>query len=206
VGAVPVTNTWLATSSHSTSSSWVDEVSSDPAHEYSKRPVKAACCQCLSRRPKGWTLHPIGPSNAIVLLPMWIVVAGLFGLVVGAAPGWLSWLNDRPVPRAVPVGGSVCGATWVFAGGGNGPGHMTRILDRLGAGGRRSWRPPGLVRPDSPEAQVPQAATCAGSESYRSGWWSTLTGSPRQPSHSHQDSTAFTTAVPTALPAPPRIA
>ncbi|GGN38573.1 hypothetical protein FHR83_005522 [Actinoplanes campanulatus] len=49
------------------------------------------------------------------LAALWIVVAGLFGLLVGAAAGWLSWLDERRVPRAVLVGGSACGATWVFA-------------------------------------------------------------------------------------------
>lgn len=49
------------------------------------------------------------------LAALWIVVAGLMGLMVGTAAGWLSWLDERRVPRAVLVGGSACGATWVLA-------------------------------------------------------------------------------------------
>jgi hypothetical protein len=49
------------------------------------------------------------------LAALWIVVTVLFGLLTGTAAGWLSWLDERRVPRAVLIGGSACGATWVFA-------------------------------------------------------------------------------------------
>ncbi|GAB3831901.1 hypothetical protein ACFPIJ_29235 [Dactylosporangium cerinum] len=49
------------------------------------------------------------------LAALWIVVVGLCGLLVGTAAGWLSWLDERRVPRAILVAGSACGATWVFA-------------------------------------------------------------------------------------------
>ncbi|GAA2530664.1 hypothetical protein Ahu01nite_094220 [Winogradskya humida] len=51
----------------------------------------------------------------LVLVGLYAVVALLAAALVGAFSGWLSWLDDRRVPRAVLVGGSASGAALVLA-------------------------------------------------------------------------------------------
>ncbi|KAB1947547.1 hypothetical protein F8271_04280 [Micromonospora sp. ALFpr18c] len=57
-----------------------------------------------------------GPAaNSYALVALWIVVVCLAALLVGAAAGWLSWLDDRRVARAVLVGGSAAGGAVALA-------------------------------------------------------------------------------------------
>jgi hypothetical protein len=51
----------------------------------------------------------------MVLIGLCAVVAMLIAAVIGVISGWLSWLDDHRLPRAVLVGGSACGATLVLA-------------------------------------------------------------------------------------------
>ncbi|WP_285688993.1 hypothetical protein [Actinoplanes sp. NBRC 103695] len=51
----------------------------------------------------------------LVLIGLYAAVALLMAAVVGTISGWLSWLDDRRVPRAVLVGGSASGAALVLA-------------------------------------------------------------------------------------------
>jgi hypothetical protein len=49
------------------------------------------------------------------LLPVWVAIGVLCGMLVGAAAGVASWLDDGRVPHAVLVGGAAFGGTVTLA-------------------------------------------------------------------------------------------
>ncbi|MFV2112897.1 hypothetical protein ACFHW0_11250 [Micromonospora sp. LOL_025] len=53
--------------------------------------------------------------NTGVLVGLCVAVAMLFSAAVGATAGWLSWLDDHRVPRALLIGGSASGGALALA-------------------------------------------------------------------------------------------
>ncbi|RSM40306.1 hypothetical protein DMB66_57330 [Actinoplanes sp. ATCC 53533] len=49
--------------------------------------------------------------STVALVGLYAAIATLAAVVVGAISGWLSWLDDHRLARAVLVGGSASGAT-----------------------------------------------------------------------------------------------
>ncbi|SDT74258.1 hypothetical protein [Actinoplanes derwentensis] len=48
--------------------------------------------------------------DKLTVVGLYVAVAVLAAVVVGAVAGWLSWLDDSRLARAVLVGGSASGA------------------------------------------------------------------------------------------------